>query len=585
MNKNVNPLLTFAIIAIFGSLFWLKFHFYGKALDVPKATYLKETVDKTLYIRLGEQLYHYNADGQFIQLIKLKKLGITGKKGDFDFFSNGDLLINSDEFQRSLIENLSAFARLKNTNTVPPTLGKGLLRCNLKQFQCQLFNGSIPTLQGTYFIHIDRQTDEVYLADTTRHAIRKLSPEGELLAELKTGLKFPNQVYLETTKKGKKLWVVDTNHHAMKALKANTKDFGKLIETHKTTLDGEWVWPSAFAKLGNTWAIQIADHAMANGKIALFNQDWKQYTTLHLPLNADPVSSVFIANKLIITDGNNYTLYQFDAYGTRLPDFANDETASGIRSILTANKAQDKQYRQWSSGILYFGIGLFALFFVYALKKSQEDQEEYRQEARNNESQADAEKIIRLAKLPVEGEWIEAKAQFKYSKWIGLLIIVIMICLLIALYLVMGNDKASIELIALGILLPAITALLTFPVTKIGQYKIGFFKHYVTIKTDKGQLISAPYQEIKWGNRFFSIGQWFIPIGNPGQSIFPHQALQEKLMPYVLQQNRIGEIDALKLQWKSPDGILKLSVIAMLLGLILMLTLKRHDIMDVLGLL
>ena len=583
MNKNVNPLLAFAIIMIFGSLLWLKFHFYGKALDVPKATYLKEAADKTLYIRLGEQLYHYNADGQFIQLIDLKKLGITGEMGDFDFFSNGDLLINSDEYQRSLGENLSTYARKENTTTTPPAPGKGLLRCQLEQGQCQLFNGTIPELQGPHFIYVDRQTDEVYLADTTRHEIRKLSPKGELLAELKTGLKFPNQVYLENSKKGRKLWVVDTNHHAMKALKADTKNFGELIETHKTTLDGEWVWPSAFAKTGNSWAVQIADHAMANAKVALFDKYWKQDATLNLPIHADPVSSVFIDNKLIIADGNNYTLYQFDPYGTRLADFARNETTTGIQAVLKANKALDKQYRQWSSWILYFGIGLFALLFAYALKKSREDQEEEQQEAIKNESQADAEKIIRLAKLPPEGEWIEAKTYFKYSKWIGLIIIATLIILSINLYMLMGN-KLPIEFLALVTLLPAIIALLMFPITKISQYKIGFFKNNVTVQTDKGQLISAPYQEIKWGCRFFSIGQLFIPIGNPGQSIFPYQALQEKLMPYVLPQNRMGEIDALKLQWKSPDGILKLSAIAMLLGLVLIVTLKRHDIMLFLGL-
>ncbi len=578
MNKNVNPLLALAIITIFGSLLWLKFHFYGKALDVPKATYLKEAADKTLYIRLGEQLYHYNADGQFIQLIDLKKLGITGEMGDFDFFSNGDLLINSDEYQRSLSENLSAYARKENTSTTPPAPGKGLLRCQLEQGQCQLFNGTIPELQGPHFIHIDRQTDEVYLADTTRHEIRKLSPKGELLAELKTGLKFPNQVYLENSKKGKKLWVVDTNHHAMKAVKAETENFGDLIEKHKTILDGEWIWPSAFSKLTNGWAIQIADNAMQNAKIVLYNNQWQQGSPLNLPVKADPVSSIFTNDTLIIADANNYTLYQFDQYGRRLSNFAENESKPGIYDALQANKALNKQYQQWSNWVLYFGLGLFALLFIYALKKSVKDQAEQEEEALQNSQQIEKDKIIRLAKLPMEGEWIEAKSYFRITKWIILGTDLALVTLLILLIIKMDN-KVSLELILILLILPAIITISIIPISKISQYQIGFFKNNVTIKTDKGKLISSPYNQIKWGNRFFSVGDWFIPIGNPKQSIFPYEKLQKMLMPYVSPENKLGEIDAFKLQWKSPEGILKYALISIGLGLLLIIILKRHQLM------
>ncbi len=573
MNKSVNPLLALLIVSLFGSLLWLNFHFYAKALDVPKITHIKKKPGDSIVLRLGSKLYNYQSGGKLQGIIDLEKLGIKGTSGDFDFFSNGDLLINSDEYQRTTKENLAAYARMKNNNTAPPKQGRGLFRCKLSQQQCEVFNQSIPEIQGPHFLHIDRVTDEVYLADTTRHAIRKLSPDGELLAELTSGLKFPNQVYLEHGKKQNKLWVVDTNHHVVKALNPANQNFGELIEKHKTTLDRQWVWPSAFSRIGKSWAVHISDNAMENARIAVFDKKWVKSHELVLPKKADPVASEVIDDKLIVADANNYTLYQFDQYGTRLNDFADKESSNGIRAQLEENKAQDKQYRQWSDWILYGGIGLFILFFAYALKQAIDDAKEAKEhEAYTDDpAQLDNENIIRLAKLPIEGEWIEAKPYFKQMKWYVLAIIVFSIAIL--LYMVKLTGNLPTELLVTMFIFSAMMGLIFLPLSKIANYKIGFFKNNVTIKTDKGQLISAPYQDIKWGKRFFTIGEWFIPIGNPNQSIFPYDKLQQKLIPYLSPRHKTGEMDALKLQWASPEGMLKQIVFASLLGLVLIVML------------
>ncbi len=573
MNKNVNPVLAFAIILIFGGLIWLKFHLFAIALDVPKVSFIKKASGDTLALRLADKLYHYSAAGKLRKVTDLHTLGIEGGMGDFDFFSNGDLLINSDEYIRNLKENLAAYARMKNNNLALPKQGRGLFRCDLAAHRCKVFSDEIPEIQGAHFIHIDRNTDQVYLADTTRHAVRKLSAQGKLLAEIKTGLKFPNQVYLQHGSKADKLWVVDTNHHAMKAFKADTKDFGELIEEHKTRIDGEWNWPSAFTRLGKNWAVHIADHAMSNARVVLYDKHWNKMHELDLPKHADPVSSVFFDQRLILTDSDHYRLYQFDPYGNHLADFARDEnTANGIQAALKANQALDKRYRQWSSWVLYFGIALFALFFAYAIKKEQQDMEEEQEAYAENLPKIEKENIIRLAKLPAEGEWIEARPYFKRIKWIALVFVLMSLISLAGLYFKLG-DKIPLELIVMTIMLPIIFGLFIIPVSKIAEYKVGFFKNNVTIQTDKGKLISAPYHEIKWGTRFFMVGEWFIPIGTQNQSIFPFDALKEKLFPYLRPTNKVSEISALKLQWGSPEGLLKfVSAAGILVLLVIFLT-------------
>lgn len=582
MNKNVNPVLALVIITIFGSLLWLKFYFYGEALAVPKVQFIKKSSESSITIRLDNKLYDYSSDGQFKNIINLNDLGIIGSNGDFDFFSNGDLLINSNEYIPNLTKKLDAYARKENTNSAPPKEGKGLLRCNLSTLRCQIFNQTIPELQGAHYLHIDRETDTVYLADAARHEIRKMSTSGELLAELKTGLKFPNQVYLEHNKDGDKLWVVDTNHHVMKAVSAANENFGELIEEHTTIIEGERIWPSAFSKMEDSWIVNISNHAMENARVVRFDKDWKNRQEFSLPINADPVTSEVINGKLILADARNYTLYQYDINGFRLSDFTKNESTSGIQQALTKNKALDEKYQLWDLITLILGIGLFVLFFIYAVIKAKKDTQEEKEEAERVLPKTERDKILRLAKLPADGEWIEAKPLFKKIKLILFGTISLFLFSFAYFYYLLG-DTLSIEIIVIFSFLIIIMPLALLPISEITQYKIGFFKKQVTIKTHTGRLISTPYNEIKWNDHFFMVNEWLIPIGNAKQSIFPYQKLQEKLMPYVFPANKVSGIKALKLQWKSPDGALKYGFLIVIIALLLGIYLERKPILEFLS--
>ena len=72
MNKSVNPLLAFVVLLVFGGLLALKFHFYGKALEVPTANTLKVSPAGTLNIKLGTDLFEYSEEGVLKQKTDLK---------------------------------------------------------------------------------------------------------------------------------------------------------------------------------------------------------------------------------------------------------------------------------------------------------------------------------------------------------------------------------------------------------------------------------------------------------------------------------------------------------------------------------
>ncbi len=106
--------------------------------------------------------------------------------------------------------------------------------------------------------------------------------------------------------------------------------------------------------------------------------------------------------------------------------------------------------------------------------------------------------------------------------------------------------------------------LVSLPMLKLSDYKIGFFKNHVTVEVSDGKQTSVPYKEIKlsklglFSAKGFVVGEWFIPTGNTTKSIlFPHEKLQERLFPFVFPENELSGVESFKLQWNSPEGILK----------------------------
>ena len=575
MNKNVNPLLALAVIIIFGGIFALKTYFYGMALEVPKLNYLKESSTGTVTIRLGTKIYDYSPEGNLNHIIDLEQFGITETPGDYDFFSNGDLLINRDDFLPSIEDKVKRLNREANTNSATAGEYKGLQRCNIKTKTCETFNRTIPAIQGAHYIHIDRKTDDVYLSDVSRHQIRKLDKKGKLLAELKSGLQFPNQVFLE----GETLWIVDTNNHAMKAVKATTTDFGEKIETHKFVDVYPRIWPSAFSKVKDNWWVNISNNSMVNASVVIFDKNWGEKSSLSFPKGADPVASLVTDNGVIIIDANNYQLYHFDNIGMRKKDFAHDENGDGIKSVLMQNKVQDEKYRLLNDVMFWIGLGLFTLLFVFALFQSRKDAQKEKDDKEADDEQQGITKddILSLAKLPMEGEWIEVKPFFKKIKYLMMFIGVSFLFSVGSIaWLFLDTEKSPFSLIILLVGFGVSSLLMLAPLLKLSSYRIGFFKNHVTVEVRNGKHISMIYKEVKLSKLSmfsaggFVVGEWFIPTGTPMKNIFSHKKLRERLHPYVLPENKLSGLESFKLQWNSPEGILKYSFFAAALMMVVL---------------
>ena len=236
-------------------------------------------------------------------------------------------------------------------------LGEGLFRCQLDTSDCVPFGTPGVDFDSAFHISIDWATDTVYIADTSRHMLRKYDSEGKELAYQKRGYKFPNQIsFFNNT-----LYVADTNHHSVRIANASTEKYGEIIETFyvgNSGVSGK-TWTYSFAKVGEQWWINNMGHNMANGAVAIYNDEWAYQQTLKLPSDADPIDLAVFKDRVWITDLSNNRIYFYNQKGQKI----NNALPRVIEEKLINNLQKKKGYERW----IKYGIGAFVVLFIAGL--------------------------------------------------------------------------------------------------------------------------------------------------------------------------------------------------------------------------
>jgi hypothetical protein len=197
---------------------------------------------------------------------------------------------------------------------------------------------------------IDRVTDEVYISDTTRHALRKYSSDGVALAGPVSGFKFPNQLLMFDDK----LYVADTNHHEVRVVDPDTGSFGRKLGRMNVTLElataARQTFPSHFVRVGDGWWVNNMRKDMNQGGIYLFDDNWHLIRKLELPDDADPMALLVVDDEVWISDWYNDKVRRFSTAGKPLTDL----NSAGLDDILEIARAERLKFEM----ISYSGIAL-----------------------------------------------------------------------------------------------------------------------------------------------------------------------------------------------------------------------------------
>ena len=174
MNAKVHPLVAALVIAASVAAVALWAWASGRAASFGGPAELSLGPDGHSFIQIQHYLIEHDAEGAYVRTHDLSEMGVELVLGGHAFFSDGDVLLRRGEDPRSFLDNLRAYKRETNRNSiVPGSPDSGLSRCNLETQVCERFGASGIDFKAPFGAFIDWQTDEVYISDTTRHLLRK----------------------------------------------------------------------------------------------------------------------------------------------------------------------------------------------------------------------------------------------------------------------------------------------------------------------------------------------------------------------------------------------------------------------------
>jgi hypothetical protein len=357
MNSKVHPLVAVLVLLLTFVAIGVWMWGTGEAKNIGGPAGLQLDADGHLYIQVQNQLIEHDADGAFLKQHDLSRLGAERILGAVAFFSNGDVLLRRGPDPRTLGQNIRAYQRMTNEQSLAPeTPDSGLFRCDLEAATCARFGPAGIDFKAAHNIYIDWRFDDVYITDTTRHLLRKYSAAGDAIAEPVAGFKFPNHLLMHENN----LYIANTNFHQIRMLAANRASFGEELGSFDVrppaAVSAGQIWPSHLARVDDEWWVNNMRSDMNDGGIYIFDNEWHFDRTVALPGNADPIALLPFGKEVLISDWNNDVIYRVSRQGELLRDFA----SPGLEQVLLEAQAKRGQFMAYS----YAGVGLF--LFVLA---------------------------------------------------------------------------------------------------------------------------------------------------------------------------------------------------------------------------
>ncbi len=539
MRKELSPVTSVLLLLMFGAMLWTIFSLRSAAVGVPTLTHMHTSPYGGLYIMLGTDLFEHDGAGRPIRRIDLKELGVKDVIGDFAFFSNGDLLLRIGADERSLSDKIRQFFRRDNLEpTGLETARGGLFRCDLTAMACVPFGDTNYNLNQSFFLTVDWETDQVLVADSSRHRLLLISSTGDQMAQTKQGLKFPNQVIYRDGL----AYVANANRHEIAVFKVEDAGFKRTVQGFLaaevgTSLRGN-IWTSGVMEVEEQFWVVNSDKNMANGIVVRFSKDGERLGELELPETADVFSVLPFRDDVLVNDLNAGRIYRFSSAGERLPDFESSLLDERVQEL-----AQSKEsYYRW----MYLVLGLFGIVFVVGVVIG------LRQEmALDQHIPLDDPEALALTPETPGILWIDPNPKFirkmKMLMWAFAALCLLLIPLI---WVLIGVELPLGFFLAIGIM-PATWVVVLYVVSRFTRQRLGILGNRVIAVDGSGRFSAARSEYIRYSPNHILVGNVVITL-RTNQPLFPEEQIVAHLYPllksaqYLTQWQMYGVIMRLK---------------------------------------
>lgn len=359
MGREVSTKTVALVLVFFIGLIASWAYFNTQSLLVDSPSFIKVNPTGNLVFQLGSHYYETSPDGIDVQHFALSDAGISGTVGDFDFFNNGDMLLYARAYQPGFIESMETFFRVAGTDTRQGIDGEGFYRCQLGSAVCVRFGNNLPVFTRGFRLAIDPD-DNVYIADTSRHRVIKVSASGRLLAKLTEGLKFPNDLLW----KDDALHIVNTNHHEVLSVNARTSGFGDVLSRFTPSIP-QRNFPTEIEQLESRWFVVSMDNAMQNGKLGVLSINGNELALAELERGADILTLTKVGNSLILSDVKNL---KYRRINSQTLQAESNFSSPLIAEHLANSKAAAARYNTISWFIIGLGVLGFIVLAYFAIK-------------------------------------------------------------------------------------------------------------------------------------------------------------------------------------------------------------------------
>ncbi|RZV35988.1 MAG: hypothetical protein EX272_09605 [Chromatiales bacterium] len=510
------------------------------------------------YVQIQNHLIEHDEDGTYLRTHDLEPMDVELFLGGFALFSNGDILLRRGPDPRSFLDNLRAYSRETNQNSIVPEEPRnGLFRCSLESSACERFGEEGIDFKAAYSVFIDWQTDEVYISDTTRHLLRKYSATGVELAPAVEGFEFPNQLLVHDGQ----LLVADTNHHVIRRLEPQSSNYGEDID-RKDVVPGaaktaRQTWPSHFARVGEEWWVNNMQTGMNRGGIYVFDQDWEYLRRVALPPDADPIAILAVGDAVWVSDWNNDVVRRFSLSGEPLASLE----SAGLETILTASRQERLKFTLLS----YSGVGVVAFLLLALMVRAfalSMNKSPARRSADADEEASQAE----TAPLHFEPD---QKLRRRMNRSLSLIGVLMLLAVGLVIYLTsqMGKPDVLLHLMAPFGGAVAIVMLIAWVNRANWGTSVSLDGNTVTLRDHTGRLSRSTIREIRYDDTAIATQDVVVILGRPKARVYAQDAIQERLLPRLGEARKVGPIEMLKIQVQlmHPQGLITvLAIVAMI---------------------
>ncbi len=558
MNSNVHPLVVALVLILTGIAIVTWMWGSGEAASIGGPAELKADGRGHSYVQIQNELVEHDANGQYLKTHDLRDMGVELFLGSFDFFSNGDILLRRGPDPRSVGDNIRAFQRKTNLESIEPDSPEsGLFRCELQSKECTRFGVSGIDFKAAHGTFIDRTTDNVYISDTTRHVLRKFSDDGLALAEPVSGFRFPNQILILDDK----LFIADTNHHEVRVVDPATENFAaelarKNVAPAIATAAGQ-TWPSHFTRVGDGWWVNNMRSGMNQGGVYLFDNNWRLVRKLDLPDGADPIALLATGDEVWISDWYNDKVRRFTNTGEPLSDL----DSAGLETILARARTERTKFEM----ISYSGIALILLILAglavrgFAVGMSTDTVKSAHDE-RSSRAQSPERALVLTP---------DRKVLKRMTLALRFIILMLLFAAGLVAYIAVAYDKLEfgVEFVFLGTGIFAFVILIAWINRSNCGTSIRVDGATVTLRNHNGRESSCSMRELRYDDTTIATRDVSVFLGRAPASIYNRDDLKEKLFPRLVGAQKVSPIQMQKIliQQQHPQGITLIMVVVGLL--------------------